>query len=438
MGAGAGCADVILLGALRWLFRASVVALVVVVASWPLFWPPQDQRGVWQTEGFGLVLDIDRFRFTAYHLSEGYCLPYFSALSHSLVLGETEDLSFDLDGDSLRLTVQGTLGTVNAERLTALPEACTPQTPPAHASAQQVFDVFWAAMNAHYPYFDLHGVAWEERRAHLPPDAGDDDLWQAMTAALSGLDDAGLFVFDGTRLFTPAPAQDWWQHVPDYVDVIAARGLTQVPDTGLAYAVLPDNIGYVFLRHMGTNTGLFTAPEEVAYRAFESVSDALRSTRAIVLDNRLNPGGAQTVALAYASFFTTTPAPAFTLQTRTAQGYTAPLEGAARAFGTLQQPVYLLNSSRTAGAAELFTLAMKDLPQVTLLGEPTQGALAAVLDLRLPNGWVMGLPNQKVLDAQGQDHTAAGIPPDQAEPFAWQAFDQGHDPQLDAVLQRLP
>lgn len=435
MGAGAGGAGVILWGAVRWLLRALAVALVVVAGSWPLFSPPADQRGVWVTEGYGLVLDVGRWQFAALQAGDGYCLPYFSAPAHSLILGEAGGLSMARSGANLVVTVEGVANPITATRATALPAACSAPQAGAAASAQQTFDVFHAAMAAHYPFFDLHGVDWAARKTNLAD--GPDALWHAITAALAGLDDPHTYIYDGTRFFTAATAADWHDNIPAYRDTVRARGLIAIPDTGLEFAVLPDNIGYVFLRHTETNPGFLTAPETVATAAFEQVSDALQGTRAVIIDNRLNPGGFDTVALAYARFFTTEPQLAFTKRTRTGTGYTAPFDAVVQPIGSLTQPVYLLNSSFTASAAESLTLALKDLPHVTVSGERTRGALSDIMDLRLPNGWVLGLSHQRYFDAAGAQFEATGIPPDRADPFPRAAFDQGQDPQLDALVARL-
>ena len=435
MGAGAGCTGVIIWGALRWLLRAVLITVFVIGASWPLFSPPADQRGVWVTEGYGLALDVGRFGFSAFQVGDGYCLPYFRAPAHSLILGEAGGLSMARSGEVLVLTVEGVANPITATQTTALPATCTPPMPGTEATAQQTFDVFHTAMATHYPFFDLFGLAWAERATTVgtAPDA----LWQAMTAALAGLNDPHTYVYDGARFYSAGTGPEWHDNIRAYTEVIRNRGLTGIPDTGIEYARLPDGIGYVFLRHTDTNPGLLTAPEDIATSAFEQVSDALQGTRAVIIDNRLNPGGSDTVALAFARFFTAAPQLAFTKQTRTTGGYTAPFEAVVNPIGSLTQPVYLLNSSFTASAAEVLTLALKDLPQVTVLGEPTRGAFSDIMDVRLPNGWMLGLSHQRYFGADGVQYETTGIAPDDATPFPWAAFDQGQDPQLDALLARL-
>ena len=422
-------------GSLRWLLRAVLITVFVIVASWPLFSPPADQRGVWVTDGYGLVLDVKRFRFSAYQMGDGYCLPYFRAPAHSLFLGEAGGLSMAGSDGALVLTVEGVANPITATQTTALPAACDPPVPGADATAQQTFDVFHAAMASHYPFFDLYGVDWANR--HTAVGTAPDALWQAMTAALAGLDDPHTYVYDGARFYSAASQASWHDNIRDYTDVIRNRGLTAIPDTGIEYARLPGGIGYIFLRHTDTNPGLLTAPEDIAVSAFEQVSDALQGTNALIIDNRLNPGGSDTVALAFARFFTAAPQLAFSKQTRTTGGYTAPFEARVQPLGSLTQPVYLLNSGFTASAAEVLTLALQDLPQVTVIGEPTRGVFSDIMDLRLPNGWVLGLSHQRYFGADGAQYEGTGIVPDEASPFPWAAFDQGQDPQLDALLARL-
>ena len=75
-------------------------------------------------------------------------------------------------------------------------------------------------------------------------------------------------------------------------------------------------------------------------------------------------------------------------------------------------PVFVLTSNQTASAAEVFTLAMRALPQVTLVGESTQGGLSDQLDKQLSNGWPASVANEYYLTPQGESFEATGIPVD--------------------------
>ena len=69
-------------------------------------------------------------------------------------------------------------------------------------------------------------------------------------------------------------------------------------------------------------------------------------------------------------------------------------------------------------------MALRAMPQVTHIGEPTRGALSDVLNKTLPNGWTLELSNEVFTDHTGELWEARGIPPhvpmivfDRSNPF---------------------
>ena len=76
------------------------------------------------------------------------------------------------------------------------------------------------------------------------------------------------------------------------------------------------------------------------------------------------------------------------------------------------KPVYLVTNDVTASAAEIFTMCMRSLPNVTTVGLPGEGALSDVLSKTLPNGWELGLSNEIYVDHEGICHEGPGIPTD--------------------------
>lgn len=61
-------------------------------------------------------------------------------------------------------------------------------------------------------------------------------------------------------------------------------------------------------------------------------------------------------------------------------------------------------------------MMLRVLPQVTVIGQNTQGAHSDVLTRTLPNGWTLGLSNEVLRLADGRVYEGVGIPPDRATP----------------------
>ena len=423
------------------------VAATAALASWVIHMPKADLRGVWQTEGYGLVLDVGALSIDIYETSAISCLPSMQVPAHLGLIRMIEGIDLRLDSGRLTLSIDGTIGPIRADRVNALPDACKVGSPQRPGTAQQNFDVFWAKMNEHYAFFDLHGVDWAARRAALRPGQDevltDDALFARMTAALAGLDDEHLTLVSDGETYSPALRPDWYENRQQMRDAAWAQipgGMTEVADTGLAYGFAAPGVGYISIARMNASPSLGTSREAFAAKAFAPVAAAMAEARMIIVDIRYNPGGSDLIGLAYAGYFTALALPVLSKTTRTDTGYSTPFHHVLQPQGgpVLSQPVILLTGSLTASAAEIFTLAMRELPHVTVIGTPTAGALSDLLDVTLPNGWTLGLSHQRYLDHRGLRNEKIGIPPDVLRPVDLAGFASGHDSLLAEAVAMTP
>lgn len=423
------------------------ISVTAAVVSWAISMPKSDLRGIWQTEGYGYVLDVGAFSIDIYETSAVSCLRSMRIPAHLGLIRLAEGVRLGTDSGRLSLSFDGAIGPIRADRVDALPGACAPESPLRPGTAQENFDVFWAKMNEHYAFFDLHGVDWAARRAALRPadDAvlDDDALFALLSSALVGLDDGHVTLSREDETFSPAVRPGWYANRHDMREATRAAtpgGLTGVPDTGLSYGFAAPGVGYVSIANMNVSPGFGTSLDAFAAKAFAPVAAAMTPARMIIVDVRTNPGGSDLVGLAYAGYFTATPVPVLSKTTRTTSGYSAPLHHVLQPHGgpVLSQPVILLTGPLTGSAAEIFTMAMRELPQITVLGTPTAGGLSDILDATLPNGWVLGLSHQRYLDPQGALYEAVGIPPDVARPVDLGGFIIGRDSLLAEAIAMVP
>ena len=215
----------------------------------------------------------------------------------------------------------------------------------------------------------------------------------------------------------------------------------------VASGYLPDSIGYLRI----TAFGGYTA--ERSYRsmlaalnlALDSSFADTRGWKGLVIDVRVNGGGADPLGLAIAARLATEP---YTAYAKVARGdpkdpakLTDPqpsvVEPSTRSGW--RGPVVELTSRYSVSAAETFTQAlMGRRPAIERVGENTQGVFSDVLGRVLPNGWRMGLPNELFLDAQKKSYDGPGIPPTVAVPtFTKAVLDAGRDPGLERAMALL-
>jgi len=108
--------------------------------------------------------------------------------------------------------------------------------------------------------------------------------------------------------------------------------------------------------------------------------------------------------------------------------------------GAIDQPVTLLVTTGTSGAAELFASALEGNKRAELVGERTLGRAGIQKLVRLPDGRGLWLTYARYLTPDGETIQGKGLTPDLGVDDPDVDFDQPRpatDPILDAALDRL-
>lgn len=436
---------------MKTLFKALLSAITVLVVafglSWLIFMPNASERGVWRAEAGGMVLNITRTTAKTYRQTSISCIEELTFPAHLKFVEWAEGAWLETEGDALLLHLDGSVDPTRFTRLEALPENCGPATPET-ATPREVFDVLWTAMDENYAFFDLHGVNWQARRSLAPAqnaEMTDADLFDLLMQTLDGLDDGHVHLGTyETGFASPSQPPAW---LPDDGSLTRANliqtardtlgtPLTPLPEAPIEFALLEGNIGYVLIREMDVDVPFGGNSQSAMTRAFGFIAEVLGDTRALIIDLRYNPGGSDTVSFGVASHFTATPLTAFTKSSRIDAGQTTPFTATLQPFDDtpLTQPTLILTSQLTGSAAEILTMTLRELPQVTIMGEATGGGLSDVLGFVLPNGWLFGLSNQTYLTPSGEAFEGIGIPPDIPFEITAEPLLTGQDPLLEAAI----
>ena len=166
-----------------------------------------------------------------------------------------------------------------------------------------------------------------------------------------------------------------------------------------------DGIGYLQIAGMAGFTNGDDDEQELSVleASLEEALNDLQYTNGLIIDIRRNSGGHDFISLAIASRFADQEIFAYQKQARLGSARTPLQEVHISPRGDFQyvNPIVLLTSASTLSAAEVFTMTMKNLPHVTLMGETTQGEFSDVLEKRLPSGIKFGLSNEYYLTSEG-------------------------------------
>ena len=94
-------------------------------------------------------------------------------------------------------------------------------------------------------------------------------------------------------------------------------------------------------------------------------------------------------------------------------------------------------NSETASAAEGFAWMMKGLKSVTLVGEPTAGALLGGEPFALPGGWRLTVPTHASWGPDGKRYVDQSVRPDVETKWTRADLCEQRDPDMARALEIL-
>ncbi len=431
------------------LFKRAVrvfgIGFLAVLCGGALYWgmhlPEKSMRGIWRLEGYGLLADISTTTINIYEVSSvGSCLHWVTLPANMDLLRRYAGYEFLQNGDGMTVHIAEITNHIRATPVTALPDACL--SPP-NGTARDTLDVFLATFSQFYPNFDLYDVDWNTRVAAANEQLSlGIPLPKVIRDALVGLEDGHVEVSFGAEGFRPKTSPAWFGERRKYFNVGAAyleSPLIENPEAGIFHGWLPDNVGYIAIVHMGANPPLWRSSVDQARIMRHELAETYRTADALIIDLRYNSGGSDSVALTYASLLSKQPWLAATKAVQiNADTLSAFID--VHAYGmpnALTIPAAVLTSQYTVSAAEIGVLALRELPNVTVIGENTSGALSDMMERQLPNGWTFSLPHQVYESPSGVRFEGVGIPADITVPMSLELFSSGTDRILEVAIAAL-
>lgn len=445
---------------LRLLVTAALGTAIAATALWAS--TPRLQTlpdGIWRTAGYGYVFRLQGEKLAIFDETGNACL-----LNGILEGAGARDWSGNaaVAADGMHAILHAGISRVGVSRLMALPQNCR-ATEEDHAPLAN-FDVLWETFSEHYAFFRIRNVDWNALRAEFRPQAAaarsPEQLFAVLSAMLSRLKDAHVSLTTGENEFKverspeqTAPGLDrivptrkgMQRALKDYISGSGTPLLKPAQPLGrnrVWYGELKGKIGYVAIFAMGGFAEDNISAEDhtrSAHTAFQELARAFRDMKGVIVDLRYNQGGYDTVSLELAALYAERPGMAFR---KRAHGTADPAYGVPLAPAEpvrLPLPVAVLISEHTVSAGETAATAFRSLPNATLIGQSTQGALSDVLEKVLPNGWRFTLSNEVFETMDGLVPEGVGVKPniETRAPTAPKTPRERFQPDIDEAVRAL-
>ncbi|WP_438426317.1 S41 family peptidase [Aquimarina macrocephali] len=397
-------------------------------------------NGFWSIADKGWIFEFTDDKDVFYNVNAAGC----SIQNDDFVLQDFFGFNFDVIGkNELIASSELSDSEIKFVRLPDQNPNCLPDQISATEDPKVNFDHFWNIFNDYYAFFETRNIDWSQYE-NLKDQITADNFYDIIEELAYLLDDGHVSISDeenGIEIESGDPTlleklnanlsgDLIIENVDDYFDLVDQKATTIVTEylggdfeiderENIIWGLINDDIGYILIATMegyGTNfSDELSTLNAVLDRMMNDLS--VSGISKLIIDIRFNDGGYDTVALNMVSRFMNQERVSYFKKARLGDGFTENTSFSVAPAGDFQftEDIILLTSPYTVSAAELFTLCMKDLPYVTIVGENTNGAFSTILTHILPNGAEVGLSNEIYSDAQGVVYEVVGIGPENQE-----------------------
>lgn len=302
------------------------------------------------------------------------------------------------------------------------------------------FEALWQIIDQHYCFLDYKqheiGLDWQQvynkYKVRVNNDMSNYQLFEVLADMLSELRDGHVNM---TAAHDYARNWSWFEDYPtNYSDSLERiyMGRDYKIAAGVDYRILDDNIGYI--RYESFQQGVGEGNMN------EMLTELLTCT-GIIIDIRNNGGGDLTNANSFAARFANEKTLVGYIQHKTGKGHSDFSEMKPRYLEPSnqlrwQKPICVLTNRHVYSAANEFTLYMKSLPNVKLVGDHTGGGSGMPFSSSLPNGWSVRFSAVPMYDTQ-HNPTEFGIEPDYRVDMTEEDFRRGKDTIIEFARQLL-
>lgn len=302
------------------------------------------------------------------------------------------------------------------------------------------FEALWRIIDERYCFFnyknEAYGLDWDEvYRRYQPlitPDMPRKGLFEVLGNMLAELRDGHVNLYAN---YDVARYWKWYEDYPaNFSDSIQRNYLKTDYKIagGMKYTILDDNIAYVYY-------GDFTSP--IGNGNLSDMFNELALCNGLILDVRNNGGGTLTNATRLAARFTNEKVCTAYITHKTGTGHDdfaspEPVTIEPSTSIRWQKGVALLTNRHAYSATNDFVNAMRQFPNVTVIGDRTGGGSGLPFSSELPCGWSVRFSACPTYGPQ-MEHLEFGIEPDIRVDMTREDMQQGIDTIIEEARRHL-
>ncbi len=312
---------------------------------------------------------------------------------------------------------------------------------PTTASYADQFDFLWQTFDQNYSYFDYKNIDLSALRDTYRPMAiratSQDQFNQVIVSMLANLHDMHVYLIapggEETPTFVPTTFINFNSTV--WQQYLQSQGAGVQQGAFFTTGWL-QGAAYIAINSWAPSSGPEAANLDAALQQFQNALG-------LIVDVRMNPGGDGATATSFAGRFAD--------QTRIG-GYDKFRDGASHSdFGSLRSrsfsprgpwqfraPVLLLSGRGCYSSNEDFIAMMRELPNVTVVGDTSGGQSGCPITYGLSNSWQFTVSTWIDYTAEMQIIEDQGMNPAVFVPASAADFQAGRDPILDYAITHVP
>jgi hypothetical protein len=305
------------------------------------------------------------------------------------------------------------------------------------------FEMFWTDFDKFYPSFEIKHINWDSvyeiNRPKITNQTSGIELYNILSGMIKPFKDGHVTLVSnyGQCNSYTIPAE-YYSNMRIYPQNYLSS--FQSNNSNISWWPVKNyNIGYISMNTFDVKSGAFVYADN-SFLVIDEIIKQFKDKDGIIIDLRWNGGGLPANVETVADRFTDKERLYIKLRSKNGPGkndFSEWMDCYIEPKGDEQflKPVVVLTSKRTGSAAEWFTLAMKTLPNTSVVGDTTAGCFSPKVERELPNGWSFTLSSKIAVSADMVQYEGFGIPPDYTILNTKNDFDNKRDAMLEKGIE---